>query len=42
MDREVEKMKGYVVSSGYMGYIGNGHYMLFATEEEYKEVMENE
>lgn len=41
MDREVEKMKGYVVSSGYMGYI-DGRYMLFATEEEYKEVMENE
>lgn len=34
-------MKGYVVSSGYMGYI-DGRYMLFATEEEYKEVMENE
>lgn len=41
MDREVEKMKGYVVSSGYMGYI-DGQYMLFATEEEYKEIMENE
>lgn len=30
-------MKGYAVSYGYMGYIGNGHYMLFATEEEYRE-----
>lgn len=34
-------MKGYVVSSGYMGYI-NGRYMLFATEEEYREVWYNE
>lgn len=32
-------MKGYVVSIGYMGYVGNGKYMLFATEEEYKEYM---
>ena len=30
-------MKGYAVSTGYMGHIGNGRYMLFATEEEYKE-----
>ena len=27
---------GYVTQSGYMGYI-NGQYILFATEEEYKE-----
>ena len=30
-------MKGYVVSIGYMGHIGGGRYMLFATEEEYRE-----
>lgn len=29
-------MKGYVVSSGYMGYV-NGSYMLFANEEDYTE-----
>ena len=29
-------MKGYYVSCGYMGYI-HGRYMLFDTEEEYKE-----
>lgn len=32
-------MKGYYVASGYMGYVGD-KYMLFATEEEYKEYME--
>lgn len=32
-------MKGYYISTGYMGYVG-GEYMLFATEEEYKEYME--
>lgn len=32
-------MKGYYVASGYMGYVGE-KYMLFATEEEYKEYME--
>lgn len=31
-------MKGYVVPSGYMGYVGN-RYMLFATEQEYVEFM---
>lgn len=30
-------MKGYVVSCGYMGYVGNGRYVLFATEEDYAE-----
>ena len=30
-------MKGYAVSYGYMGHIGNGRYLLFATEEEYRE-----
>lgn len=29
-------MKGYVTASGYMGYV-NGHYILFASEEDYKE-----
>ena len=29
-------MKGYVVPSGYMGYI-DGHYQKFATEDEYVE-----
>ncbi len=32
-------MKGYTVMDGYMGFIGNG-YMLFASEEDYKEYME--
>lgn len=29
-------MKGYVTSSGYMGYV-DGRYMLFSTEDEYYE-----
>lgn len=29
-------MKGYSVSSGYMGYV-DGRYMLFSTESEYYE-----
>lgn len=32
-------MKGYTTSYGYMGYV-NGTYILFATEQEYKEYME--
>lgn len=32
-------MKGYTTSSGYMGYV-NGRYMLFASEEEYIEYMD--
>lgn len=32
-------MKGYTTSNGYMGYV-NGRYMLFASEEEYIEYME--
>lgn len=32
-------MKGYYVASGYMGYV-DGEYMLFTTEEEYREYME--
>lgn len=31
-------MKGYVVDSGYMGYV-NGEYVLFADEQDYKEVV---
>ena len=32
------ELKGYPVPSGYMGFIGNG-YMLFASEDDYKEYM---
>ena len=32
-------MKGYYVASGYMGYVGD-KYILFATEEEYREYIE--
>lgn len=32
-------MKGYSVESGYMGYV-NGRYMLFASEADYLEYME--
>lgn len=31
-------MKGYVVESGYMGYV-NGEYMLFADEADYLDYM---
>ena len=34
-------MKGYVVESGYMGYM-NGQYLLFADESEYVEQMREE
>ncbi len=30
-------MKGYVVENGYMGYM-NGRYMLFADEQDYREI----
>lgn len=33
-------MKGYTVESGYMGYV-NGEYMLFASEMDYEDYMEN-
>ncbi len=33
-------MKGYVVNNGYMGMV-NGSYMLFASEEDYLEYLEN-
>jgi hypothetical protein len=29
-------MKGYVVASGYMGYV-DGRYILFANEEDYRD-----
>ncbi len=32
-------MKGYVTSAGYMGYV-SGVYILFASEGEYREYME--
>ncbi len=32
-------MKGYNTQSGYMGLV-NGEYMLFATEEDYREYLE--
>ena len=33
-------MKGYYVSNGYMGMV-NGNYMLFASEEDYLEYLDN-
>lgn len=33
------KMKGYTVTDGYMGFTGT-EYMLFASEEDYREYME--
>ncbi len=33
-------MKGYLVSSGYMGMV-EGRYMLFASEEDYLDYMED-
>lgn len=33
-------MKGYVVDTGYMGYVDGG-YMLFANEEDYREYFED-
>lgn len=32
-------MKGYPTSEGYMGFV-NGRYMLFASESEYREYIE--
>ena len=34
-------MKGFFTAEGYMGYV-NGDYMLFASEGEYTEYMEEE
>lgn len=36
------KMKGYLVSAGYMGMMPNGTYQLFATEQEYKEFIDDD
>ena len=33
-------MKGYVTESGYMGYV-DGKYMLFASEDEYRDYFED-
>ncbi len=33
-------MKGYVIANGYMGYV-NGSYLLFASEADYREYMED-
>ena len=33
-------MKGYPTQTGYMGYIPNEGYVLFATENDYKEYWE--
>ncbi len=33
-------MKGYFVSNGYMGMV-EGHYMLFASEEDYLDYLED-
>jgi len=38
--RKETVMKGYITQNGYMGYI-NGTYILFATEQDYKEYMED-
>lgn len=35
-DKEVQIMKGYYTASGYMGY-ANGTYILFASEDDYRE-----
>jgi len=32
-------MKGYTTSCGYMGYV-DGEYVLFASEQDYREYME--
>lgn len=33
-------MKGYATSDGFMGYV-NGRYMLFASERDYRDYMED-
>lgn len=39
-ERSVFLMKGYVVESGYMGFI-NGRYILFADERDYMEMFQS-
>ena len=38
--RRIGKMKGYVTSNGYIGYV-DGKYILFASDKEYVEFMED-
>ena len=38
--KEAGSMKGYVVDSGYMGYV-DGEYQLFADERDYVEYIED-
>ena len=33
-------MKGYIIDTGYMGLV-NGKYMLFASEEEYRDYLDS-
>ncbi len=35
-EKEVRIMKGYYTANGYMGY-ANGTYILFASEDDYRE-----
>ena len=37
--QEVSDMKGYMTASGYMGLV-EGRYILFASEEDYREFLE--
>ena len=39
-DEEVSEMKGYTVENGYMGLV-DGKYMLFASENDYREWLED-
>jgi hypothetical protein len=39
--RREQSMKGYVISSGFMGFV-DGAYMLFASEEDYYEYVQNQ
>lgn len=38
-EQEVESMKGFTTSAGYMGWVKD-RYILFATEYDYREYME--
>ena len=38
--RRKQKMKGYATSEGYMGLV-QGRYMIFASEVDYREYMED-
>lgn len=40
LEKEVIFMKGYTTASGYMGYV-DGAYILFASEEDYLEYIED-